>query len=94
MKRLNGIYFNNVKNAGIDYFEGTAKFVEDHTIEVTPGGERYSSDHILIASGSTPETGGFEGAELCMVSDDIFTLTELPKSMIVIGGGYIGVEMA
>jgi len=55
---------------------------------------RFSADHILIATGSKPSEGGFEGHELCMTSDDIFKMTELPKSMAVIGGGYIGVEMA
>jgi glutathione reductase (NADPH) len=48
----------------------------------------------MIASGSYPAKGDFEGAEHCMVSDDIFTLEALPKSMIVLGGGYIAVEMA
>lgn len=56
--------------------------------------ERYSADHILIASGSGSEEGKFEGKELCMTSNDVFDLEELPKSMIVIGGGYIGVEIA
>ena len=94
VKRLNAIYHTNVKNAAIDYIEGTAKFLSNNEVLVEPSGERFTSEHILIASGSTPETGDFEGAEHCMNSDDIFDIVELPKSMIVIGGGYIGVEMA
>ena len=38
--------------------------------------------------------GGFEGADLCMNSDDIFAMEELPKDVVVLGAGYIAVEMA
>jgi glutathione reductase (NADPH) len=48
----------------------------------------------LIASGSTPEEGTFEGSDLCWNSNDVFSATELPEEIIVIGGGYIAVEMA
>ena len=48
----------------------------------------------MIASGSTPEIGTFPGSDLCITSDDFFEMSELPKSVICIGGGYIGVEMA
>lgn len=48
----------------------------------------------MIASGSYPERGQFEGAEHCMTSDDFFAMEELPKSIVVIGGGYIGIELA
>lgn len=56
----------------------------------------FSADHIMIAAGSksTMFGGDFEGKELCMTSDDIFALEQLPKNMVVIGGGYIGVEMS
>jgi len=54
----------------------------------------FTSDHILIASGSEPRAGIFEGAELCMSSDDFFAMEELPQSVAVLGGGYIGVELA
>lgn len=56
--------------------------------------DRYTSDHIMIASGSAPDMEESDGSELCMSSDDIFNLTEVPTSMIVVGGGYIGIEMA
>ena len=56
--------------------------------------ERYSAEHILIASGSYPEEGSFEGKEHCINSDGIFAMEELPKSMVVLGGGYIAIEIA
>ena len=50
--RLNNIYKNNVANANIRYVEGTASFVSDHVVQV--GDKKFQSEHILIASGSTP----------------------------------------
>jgi glutathione reductase (NADPH) len=60
----------------------------------TSEGVKLSSNHIMIASGSYPTTPPFKGGEFCMSSDDIFTMEKLPESMIVLGGGYIAVEMA
>ena len=48
----------------------------------------------MIATGSAPSKPAFEGAELCWSSDDIFTMEKLPKSIIAIGGGYIGMELS
>ena len=57
--------------------------------------QQLKGKHILIASGSSCENKElFEGHDLCLNSDDIFTMQELPEDMIVIGGGYIGLEMA
>ncbi len=93
---MNDIYRTNVKNAKIDYYEGTAKFASKNSVSVTSADSHqvYSADHILIASGSYPEAGTFEGAEHCITSDGIFAMEELPNSMVVLGGGYIAVEIA
>jgi glutathione reductase (NADPH) len=93
IERLHGIYFSNMEKEGVDYVKGTAKFLSDKVIEVSDG-QRFTADHILIASGSYPEKNGFEGAEHCMTSDDFFDMEELPQSIVVIGGGYIGIEIA
>jgi glutathione reductase (NADPH) len=90
---LNGIYETNLAKSGIAYFTGTASFVDKNTIE-TSEGAKLVAEHILIVAGGTPAKAPFEGAELCMNSDDVFTMEELPKSMCVLGGGYIGIEMA
>jgi len=52
-----------------------------------------TADHIIIASGSLPTVPSFPGGEHCWSSDNIFSMEELPKSIVVLGGGYIGVEM-
>ena len=92
VQRLNGIYRNMTANSGITYVEGTAAFVSDKVVKVQD--QLYSGEHILIASGSTPEMGGFPGSDLCIDSDDFFAIEELPEKVVVIGGGYIGVELA
>ena len=92
VKRLNGIYEKNIAKDNVDYFTGTAAFSGQKEV-TTSEGKVLVADHIMIASGSTPSKPTFEGAEHCWNSDDIFTMEELPKSMVVIGGGYIGIEM-
>ena len=93
VKRLNGIYETNVAKSGVSYFTGTAAFKDAKTIE-TSEGAILTAPHILIAAGSKPAAAPFEGAEFCIDSDGVFEMEELPKSIVVLGGGYIGVEMA
>lgn len=91
--RLNGIYKNNIGKQDIAYFEGTAEFVDKNTVK-TSEGVVLTAPHIMITAGSTPADAKIEGGELAMNSDDFFDMEELPKSCVVIGGGYIGVEFA
>ncbi|MBQ0069736.1 MAG: dihydrolipoyl dehydrogenase [Bacteroidales bacterium] len=81
-----------MKQPGINYVTGEASFVDAHTIEVN--GEQYSANNIVIATGSAPRGLPIEGAELAMTSDDILEMTELPKSLCIVGGGVIGMEFA
>ena len=92
IKRLHAIYHKNMSASGVEYVPGYASFSGDKLVNVE--GQTYTSDHILIARGGKADNGSFEGAELCMNSDDIFAMEELPKEMVVIGGGYIALEMA
>lgn len=92
VKFLNGIYQTLCDNSKVRIIEGWAKFVDNKTIEVN-GQDRYTADHILIATGSHPNKIGIEGEEFASSSDDFFDLEELPKRAIVVGGGYIAVEL-
>lgn len=60
--------------------------VDDETFE--------ASSRIIIATGSTPAVLPIEGAELAMTSDDVLNMSVLPQSVIIIGGGVIGMEFA
>lgn len=92
IRRLNGIYANNLSNKDVDVFEGAARFVNANTLQV--GDQKLTADHIVIASGTTPNTANVPGGELAITSDGFFELTEQPKSALVIGAGYIAVELA
>ncbi|WP_298189111.1 glutathione-disulfide reductase [uncultured Pseudomonas sp.] len=90
--RLNGIYRNLLVNSGVTLLEGHARIIDDHTVELD--GKRYSTKHILIATGGWPHIPEVPGHEHAIGSNEAFFLEQLPKRVLVIGGGYIAVEFA
>lgn len=92
LRRLNGIYANNLDNDGIEVFEGFARFVDSHALAV--GDQRLEAERILIATGSEPVVPEVPGAELGLDSDGFFALTARPQRVAVVGSGYIAVELA
>ncbi|UUQ65150.1 glutathione-disulfide reductase [Pseudomonas fuscovaginae UPB0736] len=92
INRLNGIYRNLLVNSGVTLLEGHGKLVDPHQVEVN--GQRYSARHILIATGGWPQIPEIAGHEHAISSNEAFFLKELPKRILVVGGGYIAVEFA
>ncbi len=95
--RLNGIYEGLMTNAQVERLQGYGRIVDAHTVEVTAADgsrTRHRARHILIATGGTPFKPEVEGAELAVTSDDMFDLPQFPRRLVVVGGGYIGCEMA
>ncbi|MEO0708599.1 MAG: glutathione-disulfide reductase [Cyanobacteria bacterium J06649_5] len=92
VKRLNGIYQRMVDNADVKVFPGHAKLLDGHTIEV--GEEKVTAERILVAVGGKPVKPDIPGLEYAITSDDMFEMTEQPKKMVILGGGYIGCEFA
>ena len=95
--RLNGIYENLMTSANAQRLQGHGSLLDAHTVQVrAPDGStsRHSARHILIATGGTPVRPEVPGADLALVSDDIFELPAFPERLVVVGGGYIGCEMA
>lgn len=90
--RLNGIYANNLNTKDIDVFEGSAAFVDSKTVQV--GERQLTADHIVIATGTTPNALDAEGGELALTSDGFFALEQQPRKVLVVGAGYIAVELA
>ena len=90
--RLSGLYGKLLAGAGVTSFDARATFLDPHTLDV--GGKRITAERIVIAVGGTPTRLDIPGAELGLVSDDLFTLKALPKRAAVIGAGYIAVEFA
>lgn len=95
--RLSGIYMSGQVNAGVEVFEERAEFVDAHTLKLTKSGKTITADKILIAVGGTPWRPSPEelpGVEHTITSDGVFQLTELPKHIVIAGGGYIACEFA
>jgi glutathione reductase (NADPH) len=90
--RLNGIYRNLLVGSGVTLLEGHARIVDEHSVEL--GGKRYSAKHILIATGGWPQIPEIPGHEHAIGSNEVFFLEQLPKRVLVVGGGYIAVEFA
>lgn len=90
--RLNRVYDSLLENSGVDVIKGAAKILGPH--EVVVAGTRYRCERIVVAVGGWPKKGGYPGSELCISSNEIFGLQELPKNVVVEGGGYIAVEFA
>jgi len=96
IRRLNGIYDRLLDDSGVDLVEGFASFTDPHTVEVrdeAKGTRSVSAAKILVTTGSTPYVVPIPGRELGITSDEVFHLKELPKRIVIAGGGYIGLEM-
>ncbi len=92
INRLNGIYRNLLVNSGVSLIEGHAKITGPHEVEIN--GQRHTANHILIATGGWPQIPEIPGHEHAISSNEAFFLKELPKRVLVVGGGYIAVEFA
>lgn len=90
--RLGAIYERNLNVAGVEIRRGTARLIDAHTVEL--GQEQLRAEHIVIATGATPFVPDVPGKELALTSDDVFKLPELPERIVIVGGGYIALELA
>jgi dihydrolipoamide dehydrogenase len=85
-----------LKAKKVKIIQGTASFTDAKTLQIKESGENVQGDAILIASGSVPgriPIEGIDGPDV-MDSNQVLAMKTLPKSVVVIGGGVIGVEFA
>jgi glutathione reductase (NADPH) len=93
--RLEGLYKGGINRAGGDTFHSRATLVDAHTVRIEAENRTVTAEHILVATGGRPNPhAALPGHEHCILSDDVFHLAELPKSIVIAGGGYIAVEFA
>jgi len=92
IERIHAAYQRGFDANEVTVIDGFATFVDKNTVEVN--GQLYTADHITIATGGRPSIPTIEGAEYGIDSDGFFALTEQPKSVAVVGAGYIAVELA
>lgn len=94
VSRLSAIYKRNLNNSGVTIYERRAQISGPNNI-ILASGEIISAKYILVATGGAPSyPEGIEGGELAISSNEIFHLAELPKSIIINGGGFIAIEFA
>jgi glutathione reductase (NADPH) len=94
--RLNGVYEQLLRGAGVRLLQGWATLCDAHTVQVrtADGDQRITARHILIATGGTPLVPAVSGREHVVTSDHMFDLPEFPKRLLIVGGGYIACEFA
>jgi glutathione reductase (NADPH) len=92
ISRLNDVYRKLLRDAGVDIIEERAELVDANTVKV--GGRKITARYVLVAVGSWPSVPHIPGAEHAITSNEAFYLPSLPRRVIIVGGGYIGVEFA
>lgn len=92
IKRLNGVYRTILGDSGVKILDGHAEILDPHT--VTLDGKKMTAKYILVAVGGWPVVPKLPGSEHAITSNEAFYLASLPKRVIIVGGGYIGVEFA
>ncbi|MDG1851335.1 MAG: glutathione-disulfide reductase [Gammaproteobacteria bacterium] len=92
ISRLNGIYDTLLDGSGVTLYNGRARLLDKHMVEI--GDKKVSSEKILIATGGWPFVPEFPGSELAVTSNEIFDLPSFPERILVVGGGYIALEFA
>ena len=90
--RLNEVYRKLLDQSGVKQIEGRARIVDQNTVAI--GDRTFSAKNILIATGSWPSVPEIPGIEHAITSNEAFHLKQLPRRVIVVGGGYIAVEFA
>jgi glutathione reductase (NADPH) len=90
--RLNGVYEQVLRDAGVTIHRGRATLRDAHTVEL--GGKKFTAQHILIATGAWPQVPAIAGREHAITSNEAFFLERLPERALLVGGGYIAVEFA
>ncbi len=99
VKKLTGGLGQLAKSRKVHYVRGKATFIESNAVEVTPHeGEKYNIkfQHAIVATGASPVSlpGVDMSSDLVMNSEQALNLPDVPESLLIIGGGYIGLEMS
>ena len=93
--RLEGLYRKGLDTSGAEILDTRAVLVGPNTLRLSSTDGLVTAERILIATGGHPSPHkDLPGHELCITSNEAFDLPELPKSILIAGGGYIAVEFA
>ncbi len=93
--RLEGLYRSGLENSGARIIESRAELVDAHTVRLVKTGQTVTAERIVIVTGGAPNPhAALPGHGLCISSNEAFDLAQLPRSILIAGGGYIAVEFA
>jgi glutathione reductase (NADPH) len=92
IRRLNGVYEKMLVSAGVEIVRGHAQLADRHTVRVAD--RTLPAKHVLIATGGEPYRLHIPGRDVGITSNEVFFLESLPRSVVILGGGYIAVEFA
>lgn len=92
LDRLEGVYHRLLDGPGVELLDGKGVLINEHTIEV--GDRRITAETILIATGGWPSLPQIPGIEHAITSNEALEITDLPNSMVIVGGGFIAVEFS
>ena len=92
LKRLEDIYTVNAEKSGVDIFKGKASFLNKKSVEIN--NKQLVGKKIIVAVGGYPKKLDVPGFNYCLDSDKIMQLKKIPKSLSIIGAGYIAIEFA
>ena len=93
LDRLEGIYRKLLEGSGVATYDARATVKDANTVRLSTG-EEITAKQILIAVGGRPVVPEMANADLGITSNDIFHLETLPKSILIVGGGYIACEFS
>jgi len=92
LDRLEGVYTRILRENKVRLIAGRARLADAHTVEIA--GVTHTAAHVLIATGSWPSLPDLPGIEHAITSNEALELPDLPKRIVIVGGGYIAVEFA
>lgn len=92
IERLSKVYAGLLASSGVDVIEGTARLIDPHV--VTIGERTVTAEFVLVATGGRPRKPSVPGIEHAITSNEAFELAELPRRVLIVGGGYVAVEFA
>lgn len=92
--RLEAVYAANAEKSGARIVRARAEFEDPRSLRLSTG-DLVRATHILIATGGAPKKGApIPGIDYVISSNEVFSLPQLPKRVLIQGGGYIGLEFA
>ena len=93
LARLEAGYRDGLSNAGVTIFDSRAVILDPHSVQLADGA-CMTAAHILVATGGHPTVPELSSQVKVLTSNDIFDISDLPKSILIVGGGYIASEFA